>query len=53
MICNHDFGKIIVGGFYCSKFDLYSKADAMPDAASLIPYYQQLIDKYIPGKLKW
>lgn len=36
-----------------SKFDLYSKTDKMPDMKSLEPYYQQLCDKYIPGKIKW
>jgi len=36
-----------------NKFDLYSKADSVPDVEALIPYYQSLIDKYIPGKLKW
>ncbi len=36
-----------------SKYDLYSKADKLPDVKELTPYYQALIDKYIPGKLKW
>ncbi|KAI0220708.1 Inositol oxygenase, partial [Lamellibrachia satsuma] len=36
-----------------NKFDLYSKADSMPDTEELRSYYQGLIDKYIPGKLKW
>lgn len=36
-----------------NQFDLYTKADAMPDVAELWPYYQQLIDKYIPGVLNW
>ncbi|KAK2181731.1 hypothetical protein NP493_383g01039 [Ridgeia piscesae] len=36
-----------------NKFDLYSKADSMPAVEELRPYYQGLIDKYIPGKLKW
>ena len=38
---------------YCSKFDLYSKADVAPDIDKLRPYYQSLIDKYIPGELRW
>lgn len=37
----------------CSKFDLYSKADTVPDVKKLKPYYQKLIDKYIPGELSW
>ncbi|XP_023232082.1 inositol oxygenase-like isoform X2 [Centruroides sculpturatus] len=36
-----------------NKFDLYSKSHEVPDIESLIPYYQSLIDKYIPGKVKW
>jgi len=36
-----------------NKFDLYSKADDLPDIDALMPYYQGLIDKYIPGKVKW
>lgn len=36
-----------------NKFDLYTKSAPIPDIATLIPYYQGLIDKYIPGKLKW
>ena len=38
---------------YYSEFDLYSKADELPDIDQLRPYYQGLIDKYIPGKVKW
>ncbi|CAJ0959449.1 unnamed protein product, partial [Mesorhabditis belari] len=33
--------------------DLYSKNDARPDIATLKPYYQSLVDKYIPGSVKW
>ena len=36
-----------------NKYDLYTKADSRPDAAKLWPYYQSLIDKYMPGKLSW
>lgn len=36
-----------------NKFDLYSKADEVPNAEELMPYYQGLIEKYMPGKLKW
>lgn len=36
-----------------NKFDLYSKSDALPDIEALKPYYQSLIDKYIPGKIKF
>ncbi|XP_022187214.1 inositol oxygenase [Nilaparvata lugens] len=36
-----------------NKYDLYTKSTKLPDIESLIPYYQGLIDKYIPGELKW
>ncbi|RXG69364.1 Inositol oxygenase [Armadillidium vulgare] len=36
-----------------NKFDLYTKRESIPDMEKLEPYYQGLIDKYIPGKLEW
>ncbi|XP_048465928.1 inositol oxygenase [Rhincodon typus] len=36
-----------------NKFDLYTKCDDLPDMKTLQAYYQQLIDKYCPGKLHW
>ncbi|CAB3406780.1 unnamed protein product [Caenorhabditis bovis] len=33
--------------------DLYSKNDKTPDIDALRPYYQTLIDKYIPGAVAW
>lgn len=36
-----------------NKYDLYTKSAPVPDIEQLMPYYQGLIDKYIPGKLKW
>ncbi|XP_033102192.1 inositol oxygenase-like [Anneissia japonica] len=36
-----------------NQFDLYSKSDELPDIEALKPYYQSLIDKYFPGKIKW
>ena len=39
--------------FYFSPFDLYSKTENFPDVEDLKPYYQSLIDKYIPGKIKF
>lgn len=32
-----------------NKFDLYTKSENVPDIDELTPYYQKLIDKYIPG----
>ena len=39
--------------FFSSKFDLYSKSDQLPDIEELKPYYQSLIDKYVPGTVKF
>lgn len=36
-----------------NKYDLYTKGGKMPDVDELKPYYQKLIDKYIPGELDW
>ena len=36
-----------------NQFDLYSKCDGVPDVDALWPYYQTLVDKYVPGMLKW
>jgi len=36
-----------------NKFDLYSKADALPNVEEIKPYYEKLVNKYCPGKLRW
>uniref|UniRef100_A0A914EE98 Inositol oxygenase n=1 Tax=Acrobeloides nanus TaxID=290746 RepID=A0A914EE98_9BILA len=33
--------------------DLYSKSDEPPKIEELKPYYQKLIDEYVPGNVKW
>lgn len=43
--------KIII--FFYSTFDLYTKSEHIPDIEALWPYYESLIDKYIPGVLEW
>ena len=35
------------------QYDLYSKSDAAPDITALRPYYQGLIDKYLPAQIRW
>jgi inositol oxygenase len=35
------------------KHDLYTKHGTRPDVEELKAYYTALINKYIPGKLKW
>ena len=36
-----------------NKYDLYSKSDKTFNLEELKPYYQGLIDKYLPNKLYW
>ncbi|XP_033212643.1 inositol oxygenase [Belonocnema kinseyi] len=36
-----------------NKFDLYTKSGAVPDIEKLWPYYEGLIEKYIPGVIEW
>jgi inositol oxygenase len=36
-----------------NPYDLYSKCPVRPDWDALRPYYESLIDKYLPGKLRW
>ena len=36
-----------------NRFDLYSKGDQRPNVTELTPYYKDLIDEYVPGKLQW
>jgi len=36
-----------------NPYDLYSKSPERPDWADLRPYYTALVDKYLPGKLRW
>jgi inositol oxygenase len=45
--------KLLAAVLRFNSYDLYSKSDAPPDVEALWPYYQGLIDKYMPGKLKW
>uniref|UniRef100_A0A158PA70 Inositol oxygenase n=1 Tax=Angiostrongylus cantonensis TaxID=6313 RepID=A0A158PA70_ANGCA len=43
------FGAILM----LNECDLYSKDDTKPDIRKLKPYYQSLIDQYIPGEVAW
>ena len=36
-----------------NPYDLYSKSPMRPDWEKLRPYYEAVIDKYLPGKLCW
>ena len=34
-------------------FDLYSKGDDEPDKSAVLPYYENLVQEYLPGTLNW
>ncbi|CAG5119184.1 unnamed protein product [Candidula unifasciata] len=36
-----------------NKFDLYTKSPDLPDVEELTQYYQELIDQFLPGKIRW
>jgi len=36
-----------------NPYDLYSKTPVRPNVAKLRPYYDDLIAKYLPEKLRW
>uniref|UniRef100_T1PBA6 Inositol oxygenase n=1 Tax=Musca domestica TaxID=7370 RepID=T1PBA6_MUSDO len=36
-----------------NRYDLYTKSAKVPDIEALWPYYQGLIDKYLPGELEF
>lgn len=36
-----------------SRYDLYTKSENIPDIDKLWPYYQSLIDKYLPGVIQF
>lgn len=52
-LCNEHDLKVLPLIRDFNKFDLYTKSAPVPDIEALMPYYQSLIDKYIPGKLRW
>jgi inositol oxygenase len=52
-LCNEEDLKMMNWVKEFNKFDLYTKCEVFPDIEALKPYYQSLIDKYIPGILKW
>ena len=36
-----------------NRYDLYSKSDRQPDAAALRPFYEALLDEFLPPRLDW
>lgn len=52
-LCNNKDMEMIKWIRLFNQFDLYTKSPDLPDVEELLPYYQNLVDKYVPGKLKW
>ena len=44
---------MLTNASFFSKYDLYTKSTKQPNIAELKEYYQGLIDKYIPGYVKF
>ena len=36
-----------------NPYDLYSKSPVPPDVPAIKPYYEKLVSKYLPAKLRW
>ena len=36
-----------------NPYDLYTKSHTKPDVKELRPFYEDLINEYLPGKLSW
>ncbi|XP_064598022.1 inositol oxygenase-like [Liolophura sinensis] len=52
-LCNNKDREMLSWVLEFNKFDLYTKSPNIPDLDELTPYYQGLIDKYLPGKLRF
>ncbi|XP_012278232.1 inositol oxygenase isoform X2 [Orussus abietinus] len=51
--CTNDDMEMLKWILEFNKYDLYTKSEGVPDIGELWPYYEKLIDKYIPGVLEW
>lgn len=52
-LCDEEDAKMLHWVQAFNKFDLYTKSDDVPNIDALRPYYQSLINQYIPGIVKW
>jgi len=52
-LCNEKDLKMLQWIKCFNQFDLYTKVDEDMDVEELVPYYQKLVDKFIPGDLSW
>lgn len=52
-LCNNKDQEMLRWVKEFNQFDLYTKAPDMPDTDSLYEYYEGLLKKYVPGKVRW
>ncbi|XP_078486512.1 inositol oxygenase-like [Ciona intestinalis] len=52
-LCSEEDQKMMKWIKLFNKHDLYTKSPDFPNIEEIKPYYQSLIDKYMPGKLKF
>lgn len=52
-LCDFNDGRMLSWLVEFQSFDLYSKSNEIPDVDVLKPYYQNLINKYLPGKIRF
>lgn len=52
-LCNNKDQEMLTWVREFNQFDLYTKAPDLPDVDTLRDYYEGLLRKYVPGKLKW
>lgn len=52
-LCNNKDMEMLKWVKEFNQFDLYSKCPEIPNLDELIPYYSRLVEKFVPGKLRW
>lgn len=52
-LCNNKDQEMLLWVREFNQFDLYTKAPETPDVDRLHDYYEGLLRKYVPGKLRW
>lgn len=52
-LCNDEDRAMLKWVLDFNRYDLYTKSQERPDAASLRPFYEELTAEYFPPKLRW
>ena len=52
-LCNDEDRAMLKWVLDFNQYDLYTKSQAKPDAASLRPFYESLIAEFFPARLRW